>query len=122
MHAAWALDLLELLNIDPESAAFTAGVVAVVLAAWYALWRKAEPHIPDWLTRLVLGSAKAPTYDAGYPTPAYTSGDTVELLNGTQVVVGAIIMDPGARMASYQVFHRSGDQSEVRESDIVRKV
>jgi hypothetical protein len=61
-HAAWALDLLELLNIDPTSAGFVAGVVAVVLAAWYAIWRRLEPHIPDWLTRLVLGSVKRPVY------------------------------------------------------------
>ncbi|WP_029289146.1 hypothetical protein [Cellulomonas sp. HZM] len=40
-------------------------VVAVVIAAWYALWRRLEPHTPDWLTRLVLGSARTP----GYPLP-----------------------------------------------------
>jgi len=61
-HATWVLDLLALLNIDPQSTAFVAGVVALVLAGWYAGWRKLEPHIPDWLTRIVLGSAKAPTY------------------------------------------------------------
>lgn len=47
-------------------------VIAAILAgAWYALWRWLEPKLPDWLTRAVLGSAKAPTYDA--PT---TDGDT----------------------------------------------
>lgn len=61
-HAGWVLDLLELLNIDPQSTAFVAGVVTVVLAAWYAGWRKLEPYIPDWLTRLVLGSAASPLY------------------------------------------------------------
>ena len=61
-HVPWVLDLLELLNIDPTSAEFTAGVVLAVLAAWYALWRRLEPHIPDWLTRLVLGSAASPLY------------------------------------------------------------
>lgn len=61
-HATWALDLLALLSIDPQSTAFVAGVVTVVLAAWYAGWRKLEPYIPDWLTRLVLGSAARPTY------------------------------------------------------------
>lgn len=122
MHATWALDLLALLNIDPQSTAFVAGVVTVVLAAWYAGWRKLEPYIPDWLTRLVLGSSKAPTYQLGYPTAVYNSGDTVELVNGSEVTVGAIIMNPGARMASYQVFSRTGHQDEVRESDIVRKL
>lgn len=62
VHAAWVLDVLALLNIDPASTAFTAGVVAVVLAAWYAGWRRLEPHIPDWLTRVVLGSARRPVY------------------------------------------------------------
>jgi hypothetical protein len=62
VHVPWVLDLLELLNIDPTSVEFTAGVVLAVLAAWYALWRKLEPRIPDWLTRLVLGSSKAPSY------------------------------------------------------------
>lgn len=37
-------------------------VTAAAIAAWYALWRWAEPRIPDWLTRLVLGSAQTPTY------------------------------------------------------------
>jgi len=39
-------------------------VVAVAIAGWYALWRRVEPLIPDWLTRLVLGSAQVPAYDA----------------------------------------------------------
>lgn len=37
-------------------------VVAAVIAAWYALWRRVEPFIPDWLTRVVLGSARTPAY------------------------------------------------------------
>jgi len=61
-HSPWVLDVLQALNIDPQSPAFIAGVVAVVLAGWYAGWRKLEPYIPDWLTRTVLGSAKAPSY------------------------------------------------------------
>lgn len=38
-------------------------LVAVITAAWYAFWRWLEPRMPDWLTRAVLGSAKAPHYD-----------------------------------------------------------
>ena len=37
-------------------------VTAAVIAAWYVLWRRAEPVLPDWITRLVLGSAAAPIY------------------------------------------------------------
>lgn len=51
-----------------SGAAGQAAVVALVSAAWYALWRWLEPRIPDWLTRLVLGSAQAPTYTGGDPT------------------------------------------------------
>ena len=38
-------------------------ITAVIIAAWYALWRWLEPRLPDWLTRAVLGSAKTPVYD-----------------------------------------------------------
>lgn len=37
-------------------------ITAVIIGAWYALWRWLEPKLPDWLTRAVLGSAKTPIY------------------------------------------------------------
>lgn len=37
-------------------------LVSVIAATWYAFWRWLEPRLPDWLTRAVLGSAKAPLY------------------------------------------------------------
>lgn len=37
-------------------------VTAAVIAAWYWVWRRLEPRIPDWLARLALGSARAPGY------------------------------------------------------------
>ena len=49
-------------------------VTAAAIAAWYAAWRWAEPRIPDWLTRLVIGSARAPGYAL---TPATVSSDGV---------------------------------------------
>lgn len=54
-------------------------VVAVAIAGWYALWRRVEPRIPDWLTRIVLGSASTPSY-----TP---EGDVVAVIadDGTTV-------------------------------------
>lgn len=36
---------------------------AVIIAAWYALWRWLEPLLPAWLVRAVLGSAKTPVYE-----------------------------------------------------------
>lgn len=38
-------------------------LIAVIGAAWYALWRWLEPRMPDWLTRALLGSSKQPVYD-----------------------------------------------------------
>ena len=35
---------------------------AIIIGAWYALWRRVEPLLPDWLTRILLGSAQAPVY------------------------------------------------------------
>lgn len=43
-------------------------VIAVIIGAWYAFWRWLEPKLPDWLTRILLGSAKAPVYDSKVPT------------------------------------------------------
>ncbi|MDI2019611.1 hypothetical protein [Paenarthrobacter nicotinovorans] len=37
-------------------------ISAVLIGAWYAFWRWLEPRLPDWLTRIVLGSSKAPEY------------------------------------------------------------
>lgn len=37
-------------------------VSAVLIGAWYAFWRWLEPRLPDWLTRIVLGSSKTPVY------------------------------------------------------------
>lgn len=51
-------------------------IAAVIIGGWYALWRWLEPLLPDWLTRILLGSAKSPVYvesngrheaDSGYP-------------------------------------------------------
>ena len=39
-------------------------ITAVIIGAWYAFWRWAEPRLPDWLTVAVLGSAKTPTYSS----------------------------------------------------------
>ncbi len=37
-------------------------VVTAVVTAWYWLWRRVEDHVPLWLVRLALGSARTPTY------------------------------------------------------------
>lgn len=60
---AW---LLTVAPLDPEVTAvlrgFDEALVAVVIAAFYAAARWAEPHLPDWLTVVLLGSAREPRY------------------------------------------------------------
>ena len=50
-----------------ESEAVVGAVVALSIVVWYWVWRRLEPHVPDWLTRIVLGSAAAPTYPTVTP-------------------------------------------------------
>lgn len=45
-----------------QSEVAVAFLVTLSIAVWYAIARKVEPHVPDWLTRLILGSAAAPAY------------------------------------------------------------
>lgn len=51
-------EVVDLLRSD----AMVTAVSTLVALAWYFVWRKLEPHLPDWATRLVLGSAAAPVY------------------------------------------------------------
>ena len=76
LPGAWAALVLWLVSLGlPQSAAdwlasetvATKVVEVATLAAVYAFVRWIEPHIPDWATRLLLGSAKPPTY----PAPAH---------------------------------------------------
>lgn len=55
-------------------------VVALVLALWYWLWRRVEHLVPDWLVRLVLGSARTPGYSL--PAAVVETGDGT-LVTGT---------------------------------------
>jgi hypothetical protein len=62
----------------PESFATTFGglgdvvVVPIVLAVVYAALRWIEPMLPDWLTRILLGSAVPPVYGLRDPDGSYT--------------------------------------------------
>lgn len=68
---AWAAFVLWLVSLGlPQTAADWLGsetvaskvVELAALAAVYGFVRWIEPVLPDWLTRLFLGSAKAPSY------------------------------------------------------------
>lgn len=96
---AWALgrwpalaDTLTSWGVDLTSAAVQSVVMAAVLAAWYAGWRWAEPRIPAWLVRLVLGSSASPTY--GVAQVATTSAD------GAAVITGVLSAEQRHELAS----------------------
>lgn len=57
-----AADFLAAFGVDLNSVATVNFVTGLATIGWYAAWRWLEPRLPNWLTRLVLGSAKAPTY------------------------------------------------------------
>jgi len=71
LPAAWSVLVLWLASIGlPQSFTDWLGsdqvvtqlVQIVTAGAVYAAVRWVEPHLPDWLTRVLLGSAKPPTY------------------------------------------------------------
>lgn len=45
-----------------EGAPAPAWIFPLIMLGWYALWRKIEPALPAWLTRLVLGANTRPVY------------------------------------------------------------
>lgn len=124
-HAPWALELLDFLGLDLGNPVVVAFVVTAVVgateAAYYWAMRRLEPRLPDWLTRALLGSAKAPIYLANFPVAKYATDDRVMLTDGALVTIGATIMEPDAKVPSYTATYPSGQQAEVRETDIVGK-
>jgi hypothetical protein len=72
LPGAWAAFVLWLVSLGLPQAftdwlasesVVTHVVELAAFAAVYGFVRYLEPHIPDWLTRLFLGSAKQPQYD-----------------------------------------------------------
>lgn len=53
-------------------------IAGVIIGAWYAFWRWLEPKLPDWATRILLGSAHAPAY-----APAVRVGIDQETIDRT---------------------------------------
>ncbi|RZU61728.1 hypothetical protein [Zhihengliuella halotolerans] len=56
-------------------------LASIIIGTWYALWRWAEPRLPAWLVRILLGSARSPSYDGALPSGSDLSslrtGETV---------------------------------------------
>jgi hypothetical protein len=50
-----------------QAEGFAVVLTAVAIALFYALvrWQECQPWSPLWLSRLLLGSAKAPSYTTG---------------------------------------------------------
>ncbi len=49
---------------------------AVLIGAWFAFWRWLQPRLPDWLVRILLGSAKTPVYEPlGILAPQVDDGE-----------------------------------------------
>lgn len=57
-----AVDLVPAVQSALESEAVAFAITATVIWGWYWVWSKVGHHIPDWLSRLVMGSEKEPTY------------------------------------------------------------
>lgn len=47
-------------------------LVPVALAGVYALIRWVEPRLPDWLSRVLTGSARTPSYSSKGPGEAHS--------------------------------------------------
>lgn len=62
VHAPWVVTVLDWLGIDLDGVAAVVAVIALAEVVWYWAWRWIEPRVPNWLTRIVLGSSRQPTY------------------------------------------------------------
>lgn len=56
------VDVVQGLERFLSTEAAIAFVTGLAIVAWYWVWRRLEPHVPDWLARLALGSARTPAY------------------------------------------------------------
>ena len=67
-------------------------VVGLAIAGWYAVWRLLESRIPDWLTRIVLGSSAAPVYSPAVVVDVAASAgyEVGEVFDAKTEVVGLI--------------------------------
>lgn len=98
-NAPGVLEALEFLGVDLSSplvvGTVVAAVVGLVEAAYYYVMRRLEPRLPDWLTRALLGSSKAPTY-----APVTADGvHVVTSLPAETLPTHAIIRTTGLRAA-----------------------
>ncbi|GAA0638346.1 hypothetical protein GCM10010174_70260 [Kutzneria viridogrisea] len=69
-HGLLPADVVD--QVSPLGGTLTVLAVGIALAAWKVVWSSVEQHLPPWLTALLLGSNKTPTYSAPSPSSATT--------------------------------------------------
>jgi len=84
--------LAALLDSEPARAL----AVAVVITAWYVVWRWLEPRTPDWLVRLALGSFRTPSYAPlidGVPQITELTHDEAQIIHDIRAIEGRAEVD-----------------------------
>ena len=81
-------------------------VTAAGIAGWYWVWRRLERRIPDWLVRLVLGSARTPGYALPAAVVQLDDGSTV---TGFLPTSATLTVDERENLASLAAALDEGD-------------
>ena len=81
-------------------------VTAAGIAGWYWVWRRLERRIPDWLVRLVLGSARTPGYSLPDAVVQLADGGTV---SGVLPTSATLTPDERENLASLAAALDEGD-------------
>ncbi|MFJ3957687.1 hypothetical protein [Arthrobacter sp. NPDC090010] len=73
----WLLSILPVLEPLRDDLLAQAPVLVLVIGSvmsglWYVLWEWLRPRLPDWLVRILMGSAKGPVYLARHAASADT--------------------------------------------------
>lgn len=87
-------------------------VVALAIAGWYAVWRRVEKRIPDWLTRIVLGSAAAPSYS---PVVAVLSASGVPVAGPASPLPDGTPVTPG--LTHHEALHLARVHDDLPRND-----
>jgi chromate transport protein ChrA len=86
-------------QFESEFLLFEPIVFALITGAWYALIRKVEPHLPDWVRVIVIGAAVAPAVYAKAPENVVdiaTASGKIVAAEGSTVQAGTVVSDRAA--------------------------
>lgn len=73
-NVGWLPDLLDSLNIDPNDPKVVAGVVFLVMTAWYSVWRWVQKKKFSWMPDVVIGLALGSSADPQYYRAQHAAG------------------------------------------------